>query len=171
MPGTKICPPVYFYPTVVLDFLAQNYLPGTFAVWRDHPQERSHGEYARLHEKAAVRGREVICLLGIFAEHAREVAVLSEYFLFLDRTIFTMFALAPVLRLGMPPEFGEFVRQSVLSIAVYFYSRAEIIRGCFEELSPDYYDDLLESLAELSNLMPRLRAYRRDDDDDYLGAA
>jgi hypothetical protein len=140
------------------------------AGWRDHPQERFQGEYAALYNKAAIRGREVICLLGIFAEHARGQAVLSEYCLFLDRTIFTMFALAPVLRLGMPHEFGEFVRQSVLSIAVYFYSRAKIISGHFEELSPCYYDELLESLAELSKLMPRLRAFR-EEDDDYLGAA
>ena len=74
MPDAKICPPLYFYPTVALDFVAQNYLPGTFAVWRDLPLDRSYGAYAPLYDRAAIRAREVICLLAIFEEHAREQA-------------------------------------------------------------------------------------------------
>ena len=128
------------------------------------------GAYAALYDKAAIRAREVICLLAIFEEHARDRAVLSDYCLLLDRTIFTVFALAPVLSLGMPRTFGEFVRHSILSISAYFYTRAKTIRACFQELPPCYYDELLECLAELSNLKPRVTPYYREDD-DYLGAA
>ena len=170
MPDAKICPPLYFYPTVALDFVAQNYLPGTFAVSKDRPQDRSYGAYAALYDKAAIRAREVICLLAIFEEHAREREILSDYCLLLDRTIFTVFALAPVLSLGMPRTFGEFVRHSILSITAYFYTRAKTIRACFQDLPPCYYDELLEGLAELSNLKPRVTPYYREDD-DFLDAA
>jgi hypothetical protein len=170
IPDAKICPPLYFYPTVALDFVAKNYLPGTLAVLRNHPQDRSCGAYAPLYDRAAIRAREVICLLAIFEEHARERAVLSDYCLLLDRTIFTVFALAPVLSLGMPRTFGEFVRHSILSITAYFYTRAKTIRACFQELPPCYYDELLGCLAELSNLKPRVTPYYREDD-DYLDAA
>ena len=54
--------------------------------------------------KTAVRAREVICLLGIFLEHAHEDVVLSDFCQHFDRTIFTIIALNPVLRLGMLAE-------------------------------------------------------------------
>jgi len=97
--------------------------------------------------------------------------VLSDYWLLFDRTIFTIIALNPVLRLGMPEEFGEFVRQSLFSIAAYFYSQAETIRACFEDIAPCYYDQLLEGLSELCNLKPRVTAYVPEDDGDFSGAA
>jgi hypothetical protein len=61
---------MYFYPTVVLDFLAQNYQPGVFGVFQKCPQESHNGGYAALYDKAAIRAREATCLLGIFLEHA-----------------------------------------------------------------------------------------------------
>jgi hypothetical protein len=169
-PDATVKPPMFFYPTIGLDFLAQNYLPGICANWRKYPQEPYHGVYGALYDKTAIRAREVMCLLGIFAEHAREEAVMSDYCLLFDRTLFTIIALNPVLRLGMPEKFGEFVRQSLFSIALYFYSHAPTIRACFEEIPPCYYDQLLEALSELCNLKPRVTPYSPDDD-DFLGAA
>jgi hypothetical protein len=78
MPGAKVCPPTYFYPTIVLDFLAQNYLPGVFTLFQNCPQESHDGVYAPLYDKAAIRAREAICLLGIFLEHAHEEPMLFE---------------------------------------------------------------------------------------------
>lgn len=168
-PDATVTPPPFFYPTIGLDFLAQNYLPSICTTWQKYPQEHHHGAYGPLYDKTSVRAREVMCLLGIFLEHAREEVVLSDYCLLFDRTLFTIIALNPVLRLGMPEEFGEFVRQSLFSIALYFYSQAETIRACFEEIAP-YYDQLLEGLSELCNLKPRVTPYRPDDD-DFSGAA
>ena len=96
--------------------------------------------------------------------------MLSDYSLLLDRTLFTIIALNPVLRLGMPEKFGEFVRQSLFSFALYFYSQAETIRACFQEIPACYYDELLEGLSELCNLKSRVTPYSADDD-DFLGAA
>ena len=169
-PDAKVTPPSFFYPTIGLDFLAQNYLPGICATWQKYPQEHHQGVYGPLYDKTAVRAREVMLLLGIFLEHAREEVVLSDYCLLFDRTLFTIIALNPVLRLGMPEEFGEFVRQSLFSITLYFYSQSERIRSCFEEIAPGYYDELLEGLSELCNHKPRVTPYRPDDD-DFLGAA
>jgi hypothetical protein len=42
-------------------------------------------------------------------EHAREKTVLSDYCLLFDRALFTLIALMPVLRLGMPGKFCDFV--------------------------------------------------------------
>jgi len=170
-PDATVTPPSFFYPTIGLDFIAQNYLPARCATWQKYPQEPNHGVYGPLYDKTAVRAREVICLLGIFLEDAREEVVLSDYWLLFDRTIFTIIALNPVLRLGMPEEFGEFVRQSLFSIAAYFYSQAETIRACFEDIAPCYYDQLLEGLSELCNLKPRVTAYVPEDDGDFSGAA
>jgi len=171
MPSAKVCPPIYFYPTVALNFLAQNYLPEVFAVYQKCPQESQHGARAALYDKAAIRAREAICLLGIFLEHAEEDTMLFEYSLLLERTLFTMIALMPVVRLGMPQNFTEFVRQSIFSIADYFYGQAKTMRACFGALPPCYYDELLECLAELCNLKPRVTPCCREDDDDYLDAA
>ena len=77
----------------------------------------------------------------------------------------------PVNRLGMPEEFTEFVRNSLFSIAAYFYLHGETIRGSFEAVPPRYYDELLEGLAELCNLKPRVTPYVPEDDGGYLGAA
>ena len=96
--------------------------------------------------------------------------MLFEYSLLLERTLFTMIALMPVVRLGMPQKFTEFVRQSIFSIAAYFYGQAKTMRACFGALPPCYYDELLEGLAELSNLKPRVTPYYREDD-DFLDAA
>jgi hypothetical protein len=169
-PDAIVTPPMFFYPTIGIGFIAQNYLPEILATWQKYPQERHPGVYGRLYDKTAVRAREVICLLGILLEHAREDAMLSEYCLLFDRTIFTLIALNPILRLGLPENFGEFVRQSLFSITLYFYSEAKTIRACFEEVPPCYYDELLEGLSELCNLKPRVTPYIQEDD-DFLGAA
>jgi hypothetical protein len=169
-PDATVTSPSFFYPTIGLDFVAQNYLPGVCATWQKYPQEPHHGVYGPLYDQTAVRAREVLVLLGIFLEHAREEVVLSDYSLLFDRTLFTIIALNPVLRLGMPAEFGEFVRQSLFSITLYFYTESEKIRACFEEIPPGYYDELLESLSQLCNMKPRVTPYVPDDD-DYLGAA
>jgi hypothetical protein len=171
MPSAKVSPPIYFYPTVALNFLAQNYLPEAFVVYQKCPQESQHGARAALYDKAAIRARESICLLGIFLEHAHEDTMLFEYSLLLERTLFTMIALMPVVHLGMPRNFTEFVRQSIFSITAYFYGQAETMRACFGTLPSCYYDELLECLAELCNLKPRVTPYCREDDDDYLDAA
>jgi hypothetical protein len=166
-----VMPPMFFYPTIGIDFLTQNYLPDVCATWQKYPQEAHHGVYGRLYDRTAVRAREVMCLLGIFLEHAREEAMLSDYCLLFDRTLFTIIALNPVLRLGMPETFGEFVRQSLFSFAFYFYSQAETIRAAFEEIPSCYYDQLLEGLSELCNLKPRVTPRVPEDGNDYLGAA
>jgi hypothetical protein len=171
MPNATIIPPMYFYPTIGLDFVAQNYLPGICTTWQKYPQESHPGIYGGLYDKAAVRAREVICLLAIFLEHAQEEAVLSDYCLLLDRTLFTIIALTPVLRLGMPSKFCEFVRNSLFTITPYFYAEAETIRAAFEEIPPCYYDQLLEGLSELCNLKPRVTPYVPEEGDDYSGVA
>lgn len=66
-PDAKVTPPSFFYPTIGIDFLAQNYLLGICTSWRKYPQEPHHGVYGPLYDKTAVRAREVMCLLGIAA--------------------------------------------------------------------------------------------------------
>lgn len=97
--------------------------------------------------------------------------MLSDYCLLLDRTLFTIIALTPVLRLGMPSKFCEFVRDSLFTITPYFYAEAETIRAAFEEIPPCYYDQLLEGLSELCNLKPRVTPYVCEEGDDYTGVA
>jgi hypothetical protein len=169
-PDATISPPPFFYPTIGIGFITQNYLPGICDMWQKYPQEHHHGVYGRLYDKTAVRAREVICLLGIFLEHAQEDPMLEEYCLLFDRTLFTIIALNPVLLLGMPEKFGEFVRQSLFSFAFYFYSEAKTICAAFEEIPNYYYEQLLEGLSELCNLKPRVTPYTRAND-DFLGTA
>ena len=170
-PHPTVRPPMYFYPTIGLAFLTQNYLPGISDAWLKCPQEHHQGVYARLYDEAAMRAREVACLLGIYLEHAQEEIVLSEYRMLFDRALFTIIALMPAIRLGMPGEFCEFVRDSLFSFTPYFYAEAETIRDCFGEIPPRYYDELLEGLAALCNLKPRVTPYAPESDGNFSGAA
>jgi hypothetical protein len=170
MPHASVTPPMYFYPTIGLDFLVQNYLPGMSDAWLKCPQEHHPRVYALLYHQAAVRAREVVCLLGIYLEHALEEPVLSDYRMLFDRALFTLIALMPVIRLGMPGEFCEFVRDSLFSFTSYFYSQADTICDAFIGLPRSYYNELLEGLSELCNLKPRVTPLNGEDD-DFLGAA
>jgi hypothetical protein len=170
MPNEKVIPPLFYYPSVALDFVTENYLPGAAVALRKYREQESLKQAQQFYDRAAVRAREAVCLLGIYLEFT-QYADMSDSTCLLDRMIHTIIALNPVLRLGLPGRFGDFVRRSIVSIAQYFYEQKESVLSCMSDVPPEFYDDLAECLAELANLMMQIGPYRRLDDGEFLGAA
>jgi len=166
MPDEEIIPPPYYYPSVALDFLSEHYLPGAALRIQSQEQKESLGQVQRFYDRAAARAREAACLLGVYLEYTHHAEVLESCCLF-DRMIFTLFALNPVLRLGMPSAFGDFIRRSMVSMAQYVFEQKEMILSCMSEVPPLYYDDLAECLAELANLMMQIGPYRPLEDNGF----
>jgi hypothetical protein len=162
LPNSEITPPPFFYPLLALDFVSRHYRPDMAKLWGGHTHDDSLGCYRAQINKATIRGRELACLLGIYLEASQEDPFLLNYGLFLDRAIFTVLAFPPVVRLGMPRPFGNFVRQSMASLATYFFVNEKMVRGAFG-LPSFYYDQVLECAAELVNLLPYVSAYSAED--------
>jgi hypothetical protein len=169
MPNEEIIPPPYYYPTVALDFLSENYLPGAAIELRKHRQKESMGPVQPFYDRAAIRAREAACMLGVYLEYSQSEGVVDTSCL-LDRMIHTILALNPVLRLGMPYTFGDFVRRSMVSMAQYFYEQKQVILCCMSGVPPVFYDDLAECLAELANLMMQIGPYCPPENDGFTAA-
>jgi hypothetical protein len=169
MPNEQVIPPPFYYPTVVCNFVAEQYMPGAVLALRKDRRKDSWGQAQPLYDRASVRVREAICLVGIYLEQTQNLEIMESSCLF-DRIIHTLIALNPVLQLGMPPPFGDFVRRSVVSVAQYVYANKEAVLNCLD-VSPLFYDDLAECMAELANLMMQLGPYSPPEDDGFLGAA
>lgn len=163
MENEAIAPPPFFYCSVALDFLRDNYLPDSVLALRKHRHKESMGAAQRFYDRASARAREAACLLGVYLEYS-QYAGISDFSFLLERMIFTIIALNPVLRLGMPWKFGDFVRRSMVSLAQYTYEQQSGILSCMQDVPPLFYDDLAECLAELSNLMIHLGPYTAEGD-------
>jgi hypothetical protein len=169
MPNELVVPPAFFYPTVASTFIAEQYMPGAvLALPKEHWRD-SMGLGQPLYDRASVRAREAICLMGIYLEYAQHLQMV-EYSCLLDRMIHTLIALNPILRLGMPGLFGDFVRRSIVAMAQYFFGQKETMLACLSGIPPAFYDDLAECSAELANLMMQIGPYRAPEKDDFLGA-
>jgi len=169
MENEEIVPPPFFYCSVALDFLRENYLPESMLALRKYRQKESMGPVQRFYDQASARAREAACLLGVYLEYT-QYAEIPESSCLLDRMIYTIIALNPILRLGMPWKFGDFVRRSMVSLAQYTYEQKSAILSCMADVPPLFYDDLAECLAELANLMIYLGPYIAEDD-NLLGNA
>jgi hypothetical protein len=159
LPDRGIVPPNHHYPTIALDFIAQYYAPGVVTGWLAFDQDPANGDAAHFHNKATVRARETVCLLGVFMESIMHVKEYANYTLFLERAIFAVMALIPVIRLGMPEPFVEFARSSVRSLAGYFYQEEAKLRQELTGMPAHHFSDLMECLGELANMIPHLGGY------------
>ncbi len=157
--GAPIEAPKMHHPQLVLDFITQNYSPGKVLSWQAFPQEAPRDLWPKFCDRLTVRTREAICQLGVFLEYAMEDPKYSDYLRIMERTLFTLMAVNPIVRLGMPPEFSVYMRQSVFSLTLYYYQYESDIRRNFKELPESYYSQLMESLSDMSNLIPANRGY------------
>jgi hypothetical protein len=151
--------PKLHHPQLVLDFIAKNYTPGVVTSWGAYTQEAPREVWPKFCDRLVVRTREAVCQLGVFLEYATQDPSFSNYLRVMERALFTMLAINPVVRLGMPSEFSTNMRQSIYSFALYFYLHEDAIRKNFEKLPESHYSQLLECLSDMANLIPANRGY------------
>jgi hypothetical protein len=162
LPNAEIVPPPFHYSAIALSFILQHYGPDAPKLWCGYDQDDSLGYPPQKINKATVRVRELTCLLGIFLEACQEDVVLTNYSFFLERAIFALLAYNPVIRLGLPGPFGQFVSSSMWSLTAYFYQEETKIRAACD-LPSSYLDQILECAAEFANLLPYVEAYSSED--------
>jgi hypothetical protein len=162
IPNSGVNAPKYHYPTLALEFISHRYRPIRVGISGSHVQDIPVGPFPAKISKASIRVRESACLLGIFLESSLQDPLLENYTLFLERAFFALLGFNPVVRLGLRQPFGNFARESVASLAGYLYLHEAQLRAAFPFFST-YYDQLLECMGELTNLLTCVGVYYPED--------